>query len=758
MADNIEQQEQQKFHQDKETPTKAVGMTAISSSMKHVFGAMSVGRGVKSLLNLNQVGGIDCPSCAWPDPDKHRSPVAEYCENGAKAIAEEATDRRVGLPMFQRYSLTELNEKSDFWLGKQGRLTQPMVKNEGCDYYEPITWQGAFELIAKELNQLNSPNEAVFYTSGRSSNEAAYLYQLFARAYGTNNMPDCSNMCHESSGVSLINTLGIGKGSVTLDDFYESELIIIMGQNPGTNHPRMLTALEKAKANGAKVVAVNPLKETGLLGFRNPQTVKGMLRGGVDLADLYLQIRINGDMALLQVLQQLLFQKSEANSEVIDEDFIEQYTNGFDVYKAHLLSQNTTQLMADTGLHLAEIMELAELLANRKRIIICWAMGLTQHKNSVPTLNEVVNLLLLKGSIGIPGGGTCPVRGHSNVQGDRTVGITHKPPKALNEALEKKYGFTPPTATGYDVVEGIVAMHAGKAKVFMALGGNLLSAAPDTDFTAAAFRNCELTVQISTKLNRSHLITGKKALILPCLGRTDIDQQKAGKQFLSTENSMGVVQRSQGVLEPLSNTMMSEPAIVANIAKATLKNTTIDWDSYIENYEHIRRDIAEVIPGFNDYQTRVEMDGGFYLPNGARNRQFNTESGKAEFTVNQWQAVEVKDDEYLMMTIRSHDQYNTTIYGLDDRYRGIFNARRIVFMNEDDIRKEGFSDYQKVTLVNEFGGKERIAKDFMVVPYQIPRGCLATYFPEANVLVPMGSRADGSQTPTSKSVVVKIKA
>ena len=463
-------------------------------------------------------------------------------------------------------------------------------------------------------------------------------------------------------------------------------------------------------------------------------------------------------MALLQVLQQLLFQKSEANSEVIDEDFIEQYTNGFDAYKAHLLSQNTTQLMADTGLHLAEIMELADLLANRKRIIICWAMGLTQHKNSVPTLNEVVNLLLLKGSIGIPGGGTCPVRGHSNVQGDRTVGITHKPPKALNEALEKKYGFTPPTATGYDVVEGIEAMHAGKAKVFLALGGNLLSAAPDTDFTAAAFRNCELTVQISTKLNRSHLITGKKALILPCLGRTDIDQQKAGKQFLSTENSMGVVQRSQGVLEPLSDTMMSEPAIVANIAKATLKNTTIDWDSYIENYEHIRRDIAEVIPGFNDYQTRVEMDGGFYLPNGARNRQFNTPSGKAEFTVNRWQAVPVKPDEYLMMTIRSHDQYNTTIYGLDDRYRGIFNARRIVFMNEDDIRKEGFSDYQKVTLVNEFGGKERIAKDFMVVPYQIPRGCLATYFPEANVLVPMGSRADGSQTPTSKSVVVKIKA
>ena len=639
------------LEQQTEVPTKAAGWLGVGSAIKHLFGVMPINRGLKTLFKLNQKGGIDCPSCAWPDADGHRSVIGEYCENGAKAVADESTTKKASPVFFQRYSVMEMAAKSDYWLGQQGRLTHPMVIRTGGRHYEKISWAEAFGLIADELNNLGSPDEAIFYTSGRSSNEAAFLYQLFIRAFGTNNLPDCSNMCHESSGVALTETLGLGKGSVTLNDFEKAEVIVIMGQNPGTNHPRMLSSLEKAKKNGATIVAINPLFETGLLGFKNPQTMKGLFGAGTNLADLYLQIKINGDLALLKAVCKRIIEKGAA-----DKDFIEKNTANYDLFLKQFEGIKSESLLADAGIGLEQFDEFVELLSQSEKIIVCWAMGLTQHKNAVSTIREVVNLLLLRGSIGKEGAGTCPIRGHSNVQGDRTVGIMHKPSAAFNKTIELNFGFTPPQKPGYDVVESIEAMYEQRAKVFFALGGNFLSASPDTEYTAQALQNCNLTVQVSTKLNRSHLIHGKTALILPCLGRTDQDFQKSGQQFVTTENSMGVVQTSKGVLKPLSDNMISEPAIVAKLAHAVLGNKyAIDWLAYAENYELIRADIARTIEGFNGYEEKVKQDGGFYLPNGPREGKFNTASGKAQFTMNPWQKVVVKADEYLMMTIRSHD-------------------------------------------------------------------------------------------------------
>lgn len=599
------------LEQQTEVPTKAAGWLGIGSAIKHVFGVMPINRGLKTLFKLNQKGGIDCPSCAWPDADGHRSVIGEYCENGAKAIADEATTKKASPVFFQRYSVMEMAAKSDYWLGQQGRLTHPMVIRTGGRHYEKISWAEAFGLIADELNNLGSPDEAIFYTSGRSSNEAAFLYQLFIRAFGTNNLPDCSNMCHESSGLALTETLGLGKGSVALDDFEKAEVIVIMGQNPGTNHPRMLSTLEKAKKNGTKIVAINPLFETGLLGFKNPQTMKGLFGAGTNLADLYLQIKINGDLALLKAVCKRIIEKG-----AVDKDFIEKKTANYDLFLKQFEGIKSESLLADAGIGLEQFDEFVELLSQNEKIIVCWAMGLTQHKNAVSTICEVVNLLLLRGSIGKEGAGTCPIRGHSNVQGDRTVGIMHKPSAAFNKTIELNFGFTPPQKPGFDVVESIEAMYEQRAKVFFALGGNFLSASPDTEYTAQALQNCNLTVQVSTKLNRSHLIHGKTALILPCLGRTDQDFQKSGQQFVTTENSMGVVQTSKGVLKPLSDNMMSEPAIVAKLAHAVLGNKyAIDWLAYAENYELIRADIARTIEGFNGYEEKVKQDGGFYLPN-----------------------------------------------------------------------------------------------------------------------------------------------
>lgn len=739
--------------------TNAAGIPAVVSSVKHVFGEMDFSRGMKALLKVNQKDGYDCPGCAWPDPDGERSAVAEYCENGAKAIAEEATTRKLTAEFFARHSVAELAELNDYEIGKKGRVAQPMYLAPGATHYQPIGWEQAFEKIASHLNGLASPDEAVFYTSGRTSNEAAFLYQLFVREFGTNNLPDCSNMCHESSGVALMESLGIGKGSVTLEDFYEAEVIIILGQNPGTNHPRMLSALQKAKKNGARIISVNPLPETGLIGFSNPQTIKGFLGIKAALTDIFLQVKLNGDLALLQALSLLLLEEEERSpGTVFDREFIQQHTEGYETYVAHIRKQNLDELAEACGISTEDIRRTADVLNGSRKIIACWAMGLTQHKNAVDTIKEVVNLLLLKGSIGKPGAGTCPVRGHSNVQGDRTMGIYEKPSKAFLDRIEEIYGFEPPRRWGYDTVEAIHAMHEGKAKVFFAMGGNFLSAAPDTAYTAEALRRCALTVHVSTKLNRSHLVHGREAVILPCLGRSDRDVMNGQEQFISCENSMGVVQMSKGGLKPISDQLLSEPVIVCRLAKATLgARSVVNWNLYEEHYDYIRNDIELTIPGFDNYNRRVRRPGGFYLPNSARDRQFRTFTGKAMFNVASVQKVELGEDEYMMMTIRSHDQFNTTIYGLNDRYRGVHNERRVIFMNPEDIAAAGLSAGDVVDLYNFHDGVERVAKKFIVISFNIPRRCTATYFPETNVLVPINSTADKSNTPTSKMVILKIR-
>lgn len=735
----------------------AAGMKAVIIALKQIFAVMSKRKAFKVLNKLNKKEGVDCPGCAWPDP-KHRSKLGEYCENGVKAIAEEAMEQTAGPDFFAKYSIDELKTKSDYWLGQQGRLTHPMVLRPGEKHYSPISWDEANKLIGQELKALNDPNEAAFYTSGRTSNEAAFLYQLFVRMYGTNNLPDCSNMCHESSGVALSKTVGIGKGSVTLDDLYKAELILIFGQNPATNHPRMLSALEKAKANGAKVVSINPMKEAGLIRFKNPQTIKGVIGGGTEISDLYLQLKINEDVALLKAVMYKLFKIAESRPEILDSEFISNKTAGFEEFKSDLMQNNIDQLVERTGLKEQEIDELVSLVAERNKIITCWGMGLTQHVNGVDNIQEVVNLLLMKGSIGKEGAGTCPVRGHSNVQGDRTMGIAERPSKELLNKISENFGFTPPQDHGYSVVDAIKAMHEKKVKVFLGMGGNFLSAAPDTKYTAEALSNCSLTAHISTKLNRSHLTHGKTALILPSMGRTDRYFKNGKSQFVTVENSMGVIHTTQGLLQPPSEFVESEPVIVANIAKATLDQDKVDWDFLIEDYGNIRDLIEKTIAGFENYNERVKQPLGFELPNGARIGEFNTPNKKANFTINKMNSETLEADEFIMMTTRSHDQFNTTIYGLDDRYRGVYNGRMVVFMNEEDVAKRGLKKGDKIALYNNYGNRKREVEGFAVVPYDIPKGCLATYFPEANPLVPIDLTAHSSHTPSSKSVRVKIRA
>lgn len=737
----------------------AAGLPAIFHSAKHILEEMDVVRGLKALNSMNKMDGFDCPGCAWPDPDDERSVLGEYCENGAKAIAEEATTKALFADFFAKNSVAELAELDDYKIGKSGRLAQPMFLSENATNYQPISWKDAFKKIAEKLNGLSSPNEAIFYTSGRTSNEAAFLYQLFTKAYGTNNMPDCSNMCHESSGVALGETLGIGKGSVKLEDFDVAEAIIIMGQNPGTNHPRMLSALKKARKNGAQIISINPLKEAGLIAFKDPQTIAGIMNQNSALSTDYLPVKINGDMALMQILAYYLLQFEEENPEkVLDQKFINDETFGFQDYKNHIQNLNIDELSESCGIPLIQIKEIAEKLKFKNKIIICWAMGLTQHKNSVDTIKEVVNILLMKGSIGKSGAGTCPVRGHSNVQGDRTMGIYEKPWKWLLDTIEENYKFEVPRNHGFDVVESIEAMQDGRAKIFIGLGGNFLSATPDTKYTAEAIQKCDLTVQISTKLNRGHLITGKEALILPTFGRSDADFQNGKPQFVSCENSMGVVQKSEGKLKPISNQLMNEVAIVCHLATEVLgEKSTIDWQKLHQNYDLIRDEIEKTIPGFENYNERVRENGGFYLPNSSRAGTFPTENKKANFTISTAENIILKEEELLMMTIRSHDQYNTTIYGLDDRYRGIKNERRVIFMNEKDMEKRSLKKLDVVNLFNFDDERERVAKQFLVIPYDIPEQCCATYFPETNVLIPIKSVAKKSNTPTSKSVKIEVK-
>ncbi|RZS92156.1 FdhF/YdeP family oxidoreductase [Aquimarina brevivitae] len=734
----------------------AAGILGVKVALEHAFKEMGVVKSLVGLNKMNQKGGFDCPSCAWPDPKK-RSSIAEYCENGAKALAEEATTKYVDRNFFAKYTVEELSQWTDYQIGKSGRLIEPMVLRADKSHYEPISWQEAYELIAEELHKLKSPNEAIFYTSGRSSNEAAFLYGVFARAFGTNNLPDCSNMCHESSGVALGETLGIGKGSVKLEDFYEAEVVMILGQNPGTNHPRMLSALQKCKENGGKIVAINPLKEAGLSRFKNPQQLSSVLSTGTTIADIHLPVKINQDVPLLKLILKKLKKLDNASGKVFDHQFIETYTEGFEELMQDLDTYAEGELLSATGVTEEAIDQVVQLLAKKDKIIICWAMGLTQHKNGVDNIKECVNLLLAKGSLGKPGAGTCPVRGHSNVQGDRTVGIMHFVSEKFNKALEEAFGFKPPAEEGVDVVGAMEAMATNKAKVFVALGGNFVSATSDTAYTALGMQNCELTVQISTKLNRSHLVTGKKALILPTLGRSEKDLRNKKPQYLTVENSMGKVHRSKGILKPASDQLISEPQIIGGIANAYFGDDhPIDWIDLSTNYDLIRNKIEEVIAGFEAVNQRSK-DGGFYLPNNARELDFSAlPNQKAKFSCCKLPEHQLEENDFILMTIRSHDQFNTTIYGLDDRYRGVYNERRVVFVNPSDMESLGLVKKDSVNIVSRYNGKERIAKNFLVLPYDIPQGNLAAYFPETNVLIPHDQYADQSNTPISKSVIVQL--
>jgi molybdopterin-dependent oxidoreductase alpha subunit len=742
------------------TPVSKVagGIPAVLSAAKYTFAEMGVVRGTRTLLQLNQKLGIDCPGCAWPEPDGERSHF-EFCEEGAKHVADEATTKRVTPEFFQQLSVSELSLKSDQWLNQQGRITHPMILSEGADRYQAISWTDAFALIANELKSLGSPDEAIFYTSGRTSNEAAFLYQLFVRQFGTNNLPDCSNMCHESSGTGMKESLGFGKGTVTLEDFDLADAIFVIGQNPGTNHPRMLTSLLQAKRRGCTIVHINPLPETGLARFKHPQEFMTWLGKGAELADLFLQVRINGDVALLKaIMKEVLDAEERRPGQVLDQAFINSHTSGFEEFKTALNQVHWGDLLEQSGVTKVKIEDAGRTFIESDRVIFCWAMGLTQHKNAVANIQEIINLMLLRGQMGKPGAGLCPVRGHSNVQGDRTMGIWEQPSADFLDKLGHEFSFTPPLRHGLDTVHAIQSMHHGEAKVFFALGGNFLSATPDTEYTAEALQRCRLTVHVSTKLNRAHLITGRQALILPCIGRTEVDQQASGPQLITTENSMSVVEGWQGRLPPASEHLLSEPAIVAGLAQAVLgSRSSVDWDRLVADYDLIRDHIEHVIPGFNDYNQRARQPGGFYLPNPIRKLEFKTDDGRAHFTVHELPRHDLEPGQFLMMTMRSHDQFNTTIYGLDDRYRGIKNGRRVVFLNAEDIRYDGLRDGQVVDLISHFEGEERIARRFRIVTYSIPRRCAATYFPETNVLVPVRNFADKSNTPASKSVVISIR-
>ncbi len=736
----------------------AAGVPAVVRSLKMLHEQVGVVRGARTLLRINQKQGFDCPGCAWPDGDKRKK--AEFCENGVKAIAEEATERRISDAFWSEHPVSDLRERNGYWLGQQGRLTRPVYKAPGADHYVPIDWDRAFDLIAAELTALPSPDRATFYTSGRTSNEAAFVYQLMVRAFGTNNLPDCSNMCHESSGAALGETLGVGKGTVSLEDLVEADLILVVGQNPGTNHPRMLTTLAEAVRAGTTIVSINPLPEAGLVRFKDPQRVDGVLGTGTVISEQYLQIRVNGDLALFQALgKRLLAAEDAAPGTVLDQGFINDSTSGFAEWARSIRETDDAEVVRATGLDLAQIDELAGRLLRSKRTIVCWAMGLTQHKNSVVTIREVVNLLLLQGNIGRPGAGVCPVRGHSNVQGDRTMGIWEKPPPEFLDALSGEFGFAPPRAHGLDVVDSIRAMRDGLVDVLFSMGGNFVAATPDSAATEAAVSRCRLTVSVSTKLNRSHAVVGAASLILPTLGRTERDLQASGPQAVTVEDSMSAVHLSRGRLAPASPDLLSEVSIVCRLAARVLVDgPQLPWQEFEADYGRIRESIGRVVPDCEDYETKVHQDGGFVLRNGARDtRTFATSDGKAHFTVNPLEVVAVPPGHLLLQTVRSHDQYNTTIYGLDDHYRGIKNGRRVVFVHPADVTDLGFADGDVVDLVSTWRDGERRAPEFRIVAYPTARGCAAAYFPETNVLVPLDSTADVSGTPTSKSLVVRLE-
>jgi molybdopterin-dependent oxidoreductase alpha subunit len=734
----------------------AGGLGAIASTAR-TLARTNPWRAGQALWRLNQEGGFNCPGCAWPEEAERRH--IDWCENGVKHVAHEVTGRRIGAEFFAAWTIDKLLEQSDQWLESRGRLVEPLIRRRGSERYEPISWDSALAHVAAALRALASPNEAVFYTSGRTSNEAAFLYQLLARQFGTNNLPDCSNMCHESSGTGLSQVIGIGKGTVGLDDFAKADAIFIIGQNPGTNHPRMFSTLLAAKRRGCKIVSINPLKERSLVRFAHPQEVLRLFGEGTAISDLYLQLRIGGDVALLKgIMKEVLAAEARAPGRVLDWAFIRNHTEGFERFRAALEAVRFEDLVRESGIAREQMREVASMYIGSSRVIVCWAMGITQHRHGVANVQEIANLLFLRGNIGKPGAGVSPVRGHSNVQGDRTMGIWETPKPEFLDRLSAEFHFQPPSAHGFDTVNAIRAMQEGRAKVFIAMGGNFVMASPDTTYTTSALRRCRLTVSVATTLNRTHLTTGEESIVLPCLGRSEADTQISGVQFVTVEDSMSQVHRSQGNLRPVSRELKSEPAIVAGLARALFGDGgPVAWAELVADYDRIRDAIARVVPGFEDFNRRVRQPGGFRLPNGAQTRRFTTSSGKAVFTTLALPRLELGDGEFLMMTIRSHDQFNTTIYSANDRYRGISGNRRVVLLNPDDMAAEGLRAGERVNLRSRFGEESRLVEEFEVVAYDVPLRCAATYYPEANPLVPIGSVADGSNTPTYKSVRITIE-
>jgi molybdopterin-dependent oxidoreductase alpha subunit len=745
---------------------EAAGIPAIWNTMVYGIGEAGLIRSTEAFVKINQVTGFDCQSCAWPSPDKKRK-IFEFCENGAKAVSDESTKKRIGPEFFARYSIADLAARSDYWLNEQGRLTSPMIRHPNATHYQPITWPQAFAMIAEELNRLDSPDQACFYTSGKTTNEPAFLLQLFARQFGTNNLPDCSNMCHESSGVAMVETLGVGKGSATVEDMESSELIFIFGNNPGTNHPRMLTSLQKAKDHGAKIIVVNPLPEVSMMRVINPnpqdypnplELPLALLGKGQALADLYLPVRVNGDVAAIKGILKDLFERERAgHSSAIDRQFIQAFTEGFEALLADVEATSWEEIEENSGLMRNQLRVAADMYAASKKTIIAWCLGVTQHRNGVDNVSMIVNLLLVGGNIGRPGAGTVCVRGHSNVQGDRTMGVWERPPKPFLDALGKEFNFVPPQKWGYDTVETLHAMFDGDVKVFFAISGNFLSNVPDTVYSAHAMRRCKLTAHVSTKLNRSHLITGERALILPCLGRSEKDMQATGKQFLTVEDSMGIINPSQGFFRPASPDLLSDVAIIANLARATLgTRTTTNWLGFAADYNLIRDAISRVIPGFENFNARLAKEKFFYLPNGAKHRIFKTSSGKAKLSVCPIPKHDLKPDEFLLTTIRSHDQFNSTIYGLNDRYRGVFGGRRVLFLNPLDMEARNLQAGQIVDIYSHFEGEVRKAPRFAIVPYAIARRSAAAYYPETNVLISVCSVAAKSNQPAAKSIRITL--
>lgn len=766
MARRAPKQDVQEALHVSEPRTKAAGTEAVAVSIQRALEQMSPLRATRALARVNHRSGFDCPGCAWPEENGRRRP-AEFCENGAKAVAEEATERVADRAFFAAHSVEDLRSRSSYWLGQQGRLGEPVVLRPGSTHYEPIDWASAYALIAESLNGLDSPDQAVFYTSGRTSNEAAFLYQLLVRSFGTNNLPDCSNMCHESSGRALTHQIGIGKGSVSIDDIVDADLIVIAGQNPGSNHPRMLSTLEKAKQRGARVIAINPLPEAGLLGFKDPQSIGGILGHAKPIADDFLQIRVGGDLALFQGLGRLLLEREDASpGSVVDADFVAESTAGWAEYADHVRSVDLDEVIRATGLTRTQLEATADALVQSERTIACWAMGLTQHRHAVATIAELTNLLLMRGMIGKPGAGVCPVRGHSNVQGDRTMGIFEQMPESFSAALDAEFSISSPRAHGFDTVAAIRAMRDGQARVFVGMGGNFAAAAPDSDVTEAALMRCDLTVHVSTKLNRSHVVGGQTSVILPTLGRSDSDLLNGKRRSVTVEDSMSMVHLSTGRLRPVSDDLRSEPTIVCEIAEALFgPDHPVPWSTFARDYDSIRDSISRVVAGFEDFNRRVRSKNGIQLPHPPRDsRTFATDSGKANFVVSELEWVPTPPGRLVLQTMRSHDQYNTTIYGLDDRYRGIKGRRDVVLVNPDDICLLGFTAGDVVDVVSEWRSpdsgqvEERRVRGFTLVAYDIPRGNAAAYYPETNPLVPLDHTARGSNTPASKSIVVRLEA